>query len=194
MKKFILLSAAALFITTVNAQNESAVAIRKNEKKLEHRESLINNKLRADRKEMRKLEGTEVSQQAKAAFYADFGNVSPVTWQRESVYDKATFTRDGHQMSAYYDFDAKLIGTTSAKTFKDIPASAQRHILKEYAGYTPGNVIFYDDNEYNDNDMMLYGIQFADEDNYFVEMNKDSKRIVLQVSPEGDVFFFSELK
>ncbi len=194
MKKLILLSAAALFITSVNAQNETAVAIKKNEKKLEHRESAINKKLRADRKEMRKLEGAEVSQLSKDAFYADFGKVSPVTWQRESVYDKATFTKNGHQMSAYYDIDAKLIGTTTIKTFKDIPASAQKHILKEYKGYTPGTVIFFDDNEYNDNDMMLYGVQFADEDNYFVELSKGNKKIVLQVNPEGDVFFFTELK
>lgn len=194
MKKLILLSAAALIISSVNAQSETAAAIKKNEKKLEHRESTIKKKLRTDRKEMRKLEGTEVSQLAKDAFYADFGNITPVTWQREPVYDKATFTRKGHEMSAYYDIDAKLIGTTTVKTFKDIPASAQKHILKEYSGYTPGRVIFYDDNEYNDNDMMLYGVQFADEDNYFVELSKGSKQIVLQVSPQGDVFFFSELK
>jgi hypothetical protein len=55
-------------------------------------------------------------------------------------------------------------------------------------------VIFYDDNEHNDNDMMLYGIQFEDEDNYFVELSKGSKQIVLQVTPEGNIFFFTELK
>jgi hypothetical protein len=41
--------------------------------------------------------------------------------------------------------------------------------------------------------MILYGIQFEDQDNYFVELSKASKKIVLQVNPEGAVFFFKDL-
>lgn len=193
MKKLVLLSAVALTVTVANAQNETTV-IKKNEKSLAHQEAVIRKEKKADRKAMRKLEGTEVSPIAKDAFYADFGDISPVSWQRADVYDKATFTKHGREMSAYYDADGKLIGTTAIKTFSDIPANARRSILKRYAGYTPGKVIFYDDNEHNDNDMMLYGIQFEDEDNYFVELSKGNKQIVLQVNPEGNVFFFSELK
>ena len=39
--------------------------------------------------------------------------------------------------------------------------------------------------------MMLYGQQFADADNYFVELSKDNKKIVLQVNMSGEVFYFA---
>lgn len=39
--------------------------------------------------------------------------------------------------------------------------------------------------------MILYGQQFADEDNYFVELVKGSKKIVLRSNMAGDVSFFS---
>ena len=42
-------------------------------------------------------------------------------------------------------------------------------------------------------DMILYGLQFEDQDNYFVELTKGKDKIVVQVTPEGDVFFFKQL-
>jgi len=41
--------------------------------------------------------------------------------------------------------------------------------------------------------MILYGIQFEDADNYFVELSKGTKKIVLQVNTDGVVFFFKQL-
>lgn len=67
----------------------------------------------------------------------------------------------------------------------------QKRRLKKYKGYTADAVIYFDDNEYNDTDMILYGQQFADEDNYFVELVKGSKKIVLRSNMAGDVSFFS---
>ena len=38
---------------------------------------------------------------------------------------------------------------------------------------------------------MLYGQQFADADNYFVEMHKGSKQVILQVNMSGrSILFF----
>ncbi len=62
-----------------------------------------------------------------------------------------------------------------------------------YKDYTIGPVVFYDDNEANSTDMILYGEQFEDADNYFVELSKGTKKIVVQVSPEGVVYFFKQL-
>jgi len=42
--------------------------------------------------------------------------------------------------------------------------------------------------------MMLYGKQFEDADNYFVELTKGAKKIIVQVDSQGLVFFFTELK
>jgi len=40
---------------------------------------------------------------------------------------------------------------------------------------------------------MLYGAQFEDADNYFVELSKDKNKLVLQVNNEGIVFFLKKL-
>jgi hypothetical protein len=52
----------------------------------------------------------------------------------------------------------------------------------------------FDDNEYNESDMLLYGQLFEDEDSYFVEVQKDDKRIILQVSMDGQVSYFTAMR
>ena len=97
-------------------------------------------------------------------------------------------------MSAYYDIDANLIGTTMDKTFDDLPAKAQKYINSKYGSYSKSGVIFFDDNEFNETDMVLYNQPFEDADNYFVELQKDNKEIILRVNMNGDVSFFKQLK
>jgi len=67
------------------------------------------------------------------------------------------------------------------------------HIKKNYSGYTPGKVILFDDNEYNDTDMELFSTVFDDEDNYFVSMENDKETIILKVKMNGNVSFFKTL-
>ena len=87
-----------------------------------------------------------------------------------------------------------MVGTTSAKTFTDIPSKAQKFINEKYKDYSVGGVLFFDDNEFNETDMMLYNQQFDDEDSYFVELKKDNEEIVLHVTMDGLVFFFTRLE
>ena len=190
MKKLFILSAAALLAGyNLQAQNQE-VAIRKNEKMLSRQEKSIHQEKKADRKELKELKGKDVSYEAKEQFYRDFGD-TPATWRRETPYDIATFTKDGVLQSAYYDADAQLVGTTFQKNYADLPTKAKETIEKKYKGYAVDAVIYFDDNEYNDTDMILYGQQFADEDNYFVELVKGTKKIVLRSNMAGDVSFFS---
>jgi hypothetical protein len=42
--------------------------------------------------------------------------------------------------------------------------------------------------------MILYGIQFDDVDSYFVELQKGTKKLVVQVLMDGQVMFFTDLK
>ena len=125
-------------------------------------------------------------------FMMDFPKATNVTWKRSS-FEEASFTWNGKEMKAFYDLDDNLIGTTSPANYSDIPANAQKEIEKYYMGYTPTSVILFDDNEFNDTDMILYGNSFEDEDNYFVEMTNNNKTIVLQVNMEGLVSFFKDI-
>lgn len=143
---------------------------------------------------LKKLEGKEINVAAKNSFVSQFGNIQNVKWERSSNFDEATFVKDGKQMKAFFDYEGKFVGTTTHVTFADLPANAQKEIKSRYKDYTiVPTVVFYDDNELNETDMMLYGVQFEDADNYFVELTKGTKKIVLQVNMEGQVFFFKEL-
>jgi hypothetical protein len=42
--------------------------------------------------------------------------------------------------------------------------------------------------------MLMYGRQFSDEDNYFVELQQGSKDIIVQVDMAGQVFFFTTVQ
>ncbi|MCU7551772.1 hypothetical protein OCK74_21805 [Chitinophagaceae bacterium LB-8] len=192
MKKILFLFATTVVMNAaVNAQSDMVV---KNDlKKLHGEEKVIKNEIKGDKKELKNLEGNEVSYQAKQAFYRDFGDMPGTTWTRSTYFDEATFTKDGQRMIAYYDFDAQLVGTTMHKKFSDLPPSAQHYINKKYRRYNKDDVIFFDDNQFNENDMYLYGSQFDDEDNYFVVLKKDNQTIILQVNTNGNVRFFKKM-
>ena len=134
------------------------------------------------------------SNQTRANFYADFGYIPIPSWEVTDQFDKISFMKNNVLYTAYYDSNAELVGTISNATVADLPANALQDIYKKYKGYTVGNVIFYDDNESNQTDMMYYGQQFNDEDKYFVELQNDKEEIVVQVNQVGEVSFFRTLK
>ncbi|MFA5972753.1 MAG: hypothetical protein WC780_10420 [Lentimicrobiaceae bacterium] len=149
--------------------------------------------LKTERKALRKLEGKEVNSVAKQQFVESFGNIPNVKWKREVNFDEATFTKDGKTMKAFYDENAKLVGTTLHEKFTDLPAKAQKEIKTKYKDYTVDAVIFYHDNEANETDMILYGLQFDDANSYFVEITKAHKKTILQVDMAGYVTFFKNI-
>lgn len=189
MKKLFILFAASVVTLAANAQSTQIAQASK--KELKHEKHI---EKKEDRKELRKLEGTEPTYQSKEAFMGDFPDASNISWEREKFFDVASFTLNGVAEKAYYDINSELVGTIVQKSFSDLPLPAQKDINKHYAGYQKGKVIMFDDNEYNDTDMELYGVQFEDADNYFIELKKGAKDIVLQVTPEGGVYFFSEIR
>lgn len=189
MKKLFILPAAMLLsLVGLKAQDGSKdIATAKanlKEVKSEEREA---------KKTLHALEGDGVSGISKDHFREDFGNID-ASWKRTKFFDEASFINNGKQTTAYYNWSSELVGTTSPAEFSELPANAQKEINKKYKGYNVDKVFLFDDNEFNSSDMMLYGTSFADSDNYFVEVSKAGKKIVLEVSTEGLVSYFSELK
>lgn len=195
MKKLVICSAAVLFAITFTSLQAQTKDVAEKGKLKETKEELKSEKkeLRTERKALRELEGIQVSDMAKNQFYADFGNVPDARWERSKYFDEVSFTYNGTKMTAFYDDGGMLVGTTSLKKFSDIPVSAQKEIRTKYRDYKIGAVIYFDDNEANDMDMMLYGVQFDDADNYFIELTKGTDKIVLQVNTSGTVFYFTQL-
>lgn len=193
MKKVLVFSTVVLLLAgTAGAQSETA--LKQDQKTLNKEENGIKKKKREARKELRKLEGTEVAYQSKQAFYEDFGNVASADWKRTRNFDEVTFSQNGQSVTAYYDASSKLVGTTSVKSFNDLPSQAQQIIDNRYAGYVKGPVVYFNDNEANETDMIFQGTQFEDADNYFIELSKDGKTIVLQITMDGEVMYFTTMK
>jgi hypothetical protein len=125
-------------------------------------------------------------------FLTDFPGATNVSWKING-FEEAMFTLNGKEMKAFYDYDHDLIGTTTVVNYFDMPEIARKYIEKHYKDYTSQQVILFDDNEYNSTDMVLYGNAFEDEDNYFVELSNNNKKIVLQVNMEGLVTFYKDI-
>lgn len=194
MKKILLFSAATLiFGMAANAQTDE-VAVKKDITGLNNQEAVVKNEKKEEKKELRKLKGYDVGYQAKEEFYRDFGDIPVTKWERLGAFDEATFTKDGQTVNAFFDYDSELVGTTVNKSFTDLPSKAQQYISDKYKDYTVADVVFFDDNEYNETDMELYGQRFEDADNYFIELKNDNRSIVLQSNLNGDVFFFKQMK
>ncbi len=192
MKKLAILSMTFLLAITViqiQAQEKEKAAIKETKKELKTEKK----ELKTEKKVLRKLESSEVNVISKNSLYTDFGDVPNVKWRSSAYFDEATFAKDGHEITAFYDFYGKLVGTTSPKTFADVPGKGQKTIKTRYKDYSVGPVIFFDDNEFSDTDMMLYGLQFDDEDNYFVELTKENSKIMVRVNTAGEMFFFKQL-
>jgi hypothetical protein len=187
MKKLAILSGTFLFVVAV-AQGQTQKADKEKIKETKK-------ELKTERVALKKLEGKKVSDLSISAFNADFRGATNVQSKRIDTFDVFTFTtKDGQSKKAYYDIDNKLVGTAQLKTFADLPVKGQQEIKKKYKEYTTGEVFFFDDNEFNDTDMIMYGKQFDDEDLYFVELTKGTEKIILTVNPAGLVSFYETLK
>lgn len=188
---------AALMLTIMTFQTKAQIneEIARNEIK---NTKAVEKEAKKERKEekrvLRKLEGEAVSDAAKINFATDFENTGNVQWKRTEHFDEATFIKDGQEVTAYYDYAAKLVGTTQNKSFNDLSVIAQKKIKERYKGYKIGEVIFFDDNEANETDMIFDDIQFDDEDIYFVTLEKAGKKTIVMVNKDDDISYFTTLK
>jgi hypothetical protein len=142
---------------------------------------------------LKKLEGTQVSDLALASFKVDFGDIKNAQWKRNGTFDEAVYMKSGKRYTAFYDDMGKLVGTTTSAALSDLPEKAQQDIKTRYKDYHVGPVVYFEDNEANETEMVMYGIQFDDADTWLVELSKGNKGIVVQVDKAGSVSFFKQL-
>ncbi|MDE3247945.1 MAG: hypothetical protein KGO82_04765 [Bacteroidota bacterium] len=194
MKKYAVLSATAfLFAVSSFAQtdnisvsaSDAGSATIKNPDRTERRD---------ERRAMRKQAANEVSYFSEQSFYHDFGKQANVNWRHDGAFDIASFDINGVVESAYYDRDAVLVGTTQYKSFSELPAAARQYINERYADYSVDGVVFFDDNEANESDMIIFNRPFEDADNYFIELSKEGKKIVLESDPGGNIQYFTSIQ
>ncbi len=189
MKKIFMAAAAMLTITTTIFGNSDMDHSARKERRMERKEA------RKEHRLVRKAEDRNlVSDLTRAQFRRDFPDVTKVKFERTKDFDQVSFMSNGKELMAYYDFESNLIGTTEHKSFGELPQGVQKRILDEYPDYTIQDVVLFDDNESNDADMVMYGTVFDDADNYFIELKKDNKAIVLKADMAGEVSYFTTMK
>jgi hypothetical protein len=136
-----------------------------------------------------------VSAEIMTNFDIDYPKAEDVVWHRTDNLNQAIFTnaKDGLRTSAYYDFDGNLVGSTTAKKLADLPEKAIQIIKTAYKDYSVGPIIYFLDNPINDTDMVLWATVFNDTDMYFAELDKGTQKIIVRITPSGDVSYFKEL-
>jgi hypothetical protein len=194
MKKQWIILTAACFVTGVAIARETDLSIRSNGVAMNPNTTYGLSPVAAKNMALTDKELKNYNYQTRAAFYSDFGNIPITGWEVSSRYDKISFMKNGVEYTAYYDLSSELVGTISNASVADLPGRAVEYINKKYGGYTIGDVVFFDDNELNETDMILYGRQFNDEDKYFVELSNDKEKLVMEVDDEGGVSFFKKLQ
>ena len=182
MKKILLPLALGLLLTSVTyASNRTT----RKEARKERKEMKI---------ERRNLRNSEVAYMTEEQFTADFPGAIDISYERSKWFDEVNFTLNGVRQKAYYDINSELVGTTHKELYSDIPLSAQNDIKKWWGNYQVKEVILFHDNEENDSDMIMFGQAFEDADNYFVSLEKGAKTIVLKVSPQGIVSYYTQIR
>ncbi|NIG53934.1 hypothetical protein [Chitinophaga sp. Cy-1792] len=144
---------------------------------------------KAERKELRKI----VSAQTQNQFYSDFGDINVAKWERMPYFDKVFFENDSVSACAFYDTDSKLVGVVYNKTFSDLPPKAQDYINDKMGEYTKGKVIYYHDMTRYNNKTVRDRSQYDDIDNYYIEMSRNGKSAIYEVTPVGSVSYFNTL-
>jgi len=184
MKKILLPLTLGLLLTSATyASNENRMS--RKEARKEKKEMRI---------ERRSTRNAEVSYMTEQQFAVDFPAATDIGYERSKWFDEVNFTMNGMRQKAFYDVNGELVGTTNKELFSNLPLSAQRDIRKGYSDYQVKEVIMFHDNEENDSDMIIFGEAFEDADNYFVSLEKGSKEIVLKVSPEGIVSYYTQVR
>ena len=190
MKKIGFLVITAFFALSMKAQTQSPSA--ENENVKVSKASMIEMGT-AEAPNVNPGKGT-VSIESKNSFGIDFPKASEISWERTGAFDQVSFTSDGQRLTGYYDSDGSLVGTTTSKKLTDLPEKSQKILADKYADYNVGPIIFFHDNDQNDSDMVLWATQFDSEDLYFAELDKGPDRIVVRITPSGDVSYFTQIK
>ena len=120
---------------------------------------------------------TKVNYRVLASFEAQFADASDVNWTVTDDYTKARFTMEGEQVEAFFNNSGDVIGTSRKTDLKRLPLNAIQKIRKNYSKYKVTETIEF---------------EFNGERKYFVSLENDTDRKILEVSLYGDVSIFDK--
>lgn len=122
---------------------------------------------------------SKVSYRVLTSFQSQFADATDVSWTVTDNYTKAKFTIEGEQVEAFFSTSGDVIGTSRKIDFKRLPLSAIQKIKKNYSKFQVTDAIEFE----------LNG-----ERKYFVSVENETDRKVLEVSLYGEVSLFDKNK
>jgi hypothetical protein len=122
---------------------------------------------------------TKVSYRILASFEAQFADATDVSWTVNDQYTKAKFTIEGEQIEAFFNASGDVIGTSRKTDLKRLPLNAIQKIKKNYGKYKVTETIEF---------------EFNGDRKYFVSLENDTDRKILEVSLYGEVSIFDKDK
>ena len=183
MKKLVFVSMTFLFVLTM-IQLVAKTTVDK---------GVMTKEVKSISTDFKEIEASKVSTSTKRRFNVDFGSVSNVVWEKSKSLSKATFTLNGRKMTAFYNSDSKLVGTTSAQRFVDLPTQAQAQLKTLYKDYSITSVVLFDNDGANKTETLKNGNALLDNENFLVALIKDNRTIIIRVDLIGETPYFKQI-
>ena len=117
-------------------------------------------------------DASKVSYKVRTIFDAKFNGASNIEWTVREDYTKASFILADQQVEAFFSTEGELIATSRKVEFSKLPLNAIQSIQKKYAAYTVSETIEMDQDG---------------EKSYYVSLQKNDRKQILQVSFYGTV-------
>jgi hypothetical protein len=112
----------------------------------------------------------KVSSRVLDAFQSEFKTATEVNWTEGSNFYKATFVFNGQHVSAFYNTDGELMGTTRYISSLDLPINLQASLKRGYSNYWIAD---------------LFEVSNSEGTSYYITMENADSKIVLK-SASGD--------
>lgn len=122
---------------------------------------------------------SKVSFRVLNAFEAKFAEATDAEWTVTAHYTKVRFVLEGEKIEAFFSSNGDVIGTSRKTEFKRLPLSAIQKIKKVYAKYQVTETIEF---------------ELSGERKYYVSVENETDRKILEVSLYGDVSVFDKNK
>jgi hypothetical protein len=121
----------------------------------------------------------DVDPKILSAFQKEFSFAQNVKWQIKGKFAQVNFSVNDQGFIAWYNSDAKLVSTARNILYMQLPLSVIKTLEKEFADTSFSGFV-----EITRGDEILYHIQ----------AERKSKKLLLQVSPGGNVMMVKRVK
>ena len=120
----------------------------------------------------------------QAQFANEYRDATNVTWATTSQFQKVTFTLNGVEMTAFYNWRNEHVGTATVVTnYAELSPVALKNLYTNYRGAN------------NEGYKVMQILKYTNgETNFFLHLTDEKENIIVKISPDGSTSLFKRLK